>query len=569
MTFDIDGARKAGYSDAEIANYLGSQSQFDVTGARKSGYSDPEIIAHLQAAPAKPQSAPSPINSAALNPEANLPFGITVKGETSTGFNPAAAIIKAGSVLSSLNNGAGELMLRPGDYLAQKLGAAPNPELQRIDAEQAAAKKPMQDLQAVHPGSTLIGDMLPAIGMPWRALPIMAATQYGTPTERLINGGLTYLGGKLTQAGGDIAGRLLSKSQASADAAALQNAGRDTVTQQAQAAGYVTPPSQANPTLVNRLLEGFSGKVATQQSASIKNQPVTDALIKTDLGLPANAKVTPQVLDGIRSKAYNTGYAPIKAQTGLVPDAEFQAARSAIGGPDYAAMVSEVPEMANPKIGDLQAALDKPQFSGSTAVNLVRKLRSDASANFKNAQDPQALESAHAQLAAADAMEGLIERNLAARGMTDALDNFQAARTTIAKTHTAEQALNPSGSFVASTYAKAADKGKPLTGNQKLVADFAGTYPRATQEVTSSMPGISPLDYAAFGGVAAALHNPTVMAGLVGRPITRAAILSKPYQRAMTQPQYQPNSLIEGLSRLLNNPASPYAAGLLSYEATR
>src|SRR3990167_2617378 len=47
MGFDLDGARKVGYSDTEIANYLGQSSKFDVQGARGAGYSDTEILGHL------------------------------------------------------------------------------------------------------------------------------------------------------------------------------------------------------------------------------------------------------------------------------------------------------------------------------------------------------------------------------------------------------------------------------------------------------------------------------------------------------------------------------------------
>lgn len=54
MAFDIEGARKAGYSDAEIAAHLASSSKFDVDGARKAGYSDAEIVGHLSKAPATP-----------------------------------------------------------------------------------------------------------------------------------------------------------------------------------------------------------------------------------------------------------------------------------------------------------------------------------------------------------------------------------------------------------------------------------------------------------------------------------------------------------------------------------
>lgn len=47
MSFDLEGARKAGYSDAEIADYLGKSAGFDVSGARSAGYSDAEIVKHL------------------------------------------------------------------------------------------------------------------------------------------------------------------------------------------------------------------------------------------------------------------------------------------------------------------------------------------------------------------------------------------------------------------------------------------------------------------------------------------------------------------------------------------
>jgi hypothetical protein len=55
VAFDVEGARKAGYSDAEIASYLGAESKFDVGGARKSGYADSEIIAHLAAGETPPK----------------------------------------------------------------------------------------------------------------------------------------------------------------------------------------------------------------------------------------------------------------------------------------------------------------------------------------------------------------------------------------------------------------------------------------------------------------------------------------------------------------------------------
>lgn len=47
MAFDVRGARKAGYSEAEIADFLAKEQRFDTANARKAGYSDAEIISHL------------------------------------------------------------------------------------------------------------------------------------------------------------------------------------------------------------------------------------------------------------------------------------------------------------------------------------------------------------------------------------------------------------------------------------------------------------------------------------------------------------------------------------------
>jgi hypothetical protein len=62
MAFDVQAARKAGYSDAEIADYLGQSSKFDVSGARQAGYSDTDIVGHLtaDARPAAPAPKPAP-----------------------------------------------------------------------------------------------------------------------------------------------------------------------------------------------------------------------------------------------------------------------------------------------------------------------------------------------------------------------------------------------------------------------------------------------------------------------------------------------------------------------------
>lgn len=54
MPFDVDGALRAGYSLADIANFLGEKEKFDVNAARQAGYSDSDIVAELQKGRPKP-----------------------------------------------------------------------------------------------------------------------------------------------------------------------------------------------------------------------------------------------------------------------------------------------------------------------------------------------------------------------------------------------------------------------------------------------------------------------------------------------------------------------------------
>lgn len=86
--FDIDGARKAGYSDAEIADYLGKQRNFDVGAARKSGYSDADIVGHLTAPPKDETPKPEPRQPIAASAVSQGGFPMTVARPAE---NPPAA----------------------------------------------------------------------------------------------------------------------------------------------------------------------------------------------------------------------------------------------------------------------------------------------------------------------------------------------------------------------------------------------------------------------------------------------------------------------------------------------
>lgn len=79
MAFDIDRAKKAGYSDSEIASFLKQQhANFDVDGAIKAGYSLKDIAARTNKPSPQPPTPPNPIMTAAKtalngNPVTGLP----------------------------------------------------------------------------------------------------------------------------------------------------------------------------------------------------------------------------------------------------------------------------------------------------------------------------------------------------------------------------------------------------------------------------------------------------------------------------------------------------------------
>lgn len=68
QSFDVDAARKAGYSDDEILQHLTQSRKFDVNGALSSGYSKQDIINHLSGAPS---TSPTPESVAALTDKFN------------------------------------------------------------------------------------------------------------------------------------------------------------------------------------------------------------------------------------------------------------------------------------------------------------------------------------------------------------------------------------------------------------------------------------------------------------------------------------------------------------------
>jgi hypothetical protein len=309
-----------------------------------------------------------------------------------------------------------------------------------------------------------------------------------------------------------------------------------------QAAGYRIPPTQANPSMVNRVLEGAAGKITTGQQASAGNQRMTNKLAAEALGLDPKTTITPAVLERVRGEA-GTAYNNIKIlPLKFKPDQEYQQAIAGLGN-DFAAAAKEFPEIAGNKlIEELQKGLNKPTISPVAAVELVKKLRFDAAKNYKAFDDPAKAALAGAQKQAANAIEELIERRLTQSGKPELVDAFRAARERIAKSYDIESALNDTtGTVSARVIGNQMNKGKPMTGPLATIGRFANAFPKAAQapEPMGSLPGWSPLDLYAGAGLGLggyAAGSPSLMALGLLRPTARTGILSGAYQNTLGAP---------------------------------
>jgi hypothetical protein len=364
------------------------------------------------------------------------------------------------------------------------------------------------------------------------------ATTEGGVQDRLEGGAFGALGGAAGVGLGKVAGALLDKARGKAVLSEAANAGRAGAAQKAQSAGYVLPPTEVNPNMLNSALEGLSGKIKTSQAASQRNQRITNDLIKQELGLAQDQPISKEALTAYMQRQ-GSAYEAVKGAGELGADDAYRAALERIRS-QYAGAARDFPGLARPEVDSLVTALQRDKFGADAAVDAIKVLRENADKAFRSGDSGFG----KANKEAARAIEDLMERNLAAKGADDLLGSYRGARQNIAKAKTVEKALNEgTGDVSAQAIAAALKKGKPLTGNLRTVAETAQSFPKATQALPQNYNALSPLDYAA--GMLGATQNPLAMAAVAARPGVRSALLSQAYQSRLAPPTYEANRLLE------------------------
>lgn len=300
--------------------------------------------------------------------------------------------------------------------------------------------------------------------------------------------------------------------------------------------GLIVPPSQAEPTLANKLLESISGKIRTQQSASIKNQPKLNDLAAQELGLEAGTPITRELLNDIRSKA-GQSYEAVRTTGEVTPTPKYFDALDDIAK-RYTGAAGSFPQAAKNQVGDLIDSLKVNKFDAGDAVDMISILRENA--NKAYATGDKALGAATKR--AANALEDAIGTHLEqVAPNSDLLKGYQDARQTIAKTYSVEKALNDTtGNISAANLAKQLEKGVPLSGGLKTAAEFGQAFPKAAQlpeKIGSPVSKLEALLASIMAGGGVVTHGIPGL-GLAAIPLSvppaaRALILSRPYQRSL------------------------------------
>jgi len=337
------------------------------------------------------------------------------------------------------------------------------------------------------------------------------------------------------------------------------------VAERAIAEGATLPPTQVNPSLLNKLIEGISGKQQTSQIASVKNQQLVNEQARKALNLAPDVEITPLVLQQFRD------------QKGLAYDALRSNPTYYADKPFFAELNKETSRLQSMKSLDVATELKllndlkQMNFTGDELVESIKRLRDSSKTNSSALASTENKYLGKAQKFAAQQLEGLAERELTRLNQPDLMKNFKQAREDIAKSYTIEKSLNAvTGNVSGSDLGNLARQGKIVPAELQTLANAAGAYPTAFQNVAriGSVPGFSPLDIGTAGIASAAAGNPSVMLSAATRPTLRSLAVSPMYQRNMLpSSQTQAPGLI---NRITSNPMTNYGLGQLpEYGAER
>lgn len=392
-----------------------------------------------------------------------------------------------------------------------------------------------------------------------------AAAASGSPAVgAAINTGIQAIPNLLPLAKPALSGVLAKQTAEAAKKTALAEP-KNAAIRNAKEMGLVIPPAEGNPTLVNRIIEGFSGQPKLQQLASSKNVEKLDAVVRDTLGIGSDVPLSIDAFESVRKQA-GRAYDVARNAGMVAADADYTKALDAVAA-KYTSASQSFPKMAKNEIKDAVDSARVQNFDASAGVDAIKVQREMADKAFRTGDT--ALGKVHK--AVADAIEAQIDRHLQANG--GSLDAFRAARQRIAQTYDAQAALKENH-IDARVLAKQFEKGR-LTGGLAKVGQFGSKFKGAAQVggknayvpslwETIGMGGVGTLGGLALGSGASLPIMGAIAAGSA-RPLSRSAMLSRPGQAMLVgEKTYSPSKSVKALNALAAQPEIMNMLGLMA-----
>lgn len=222
------------------------------------------------------------------------------------------------------------------------------------------------------------------------------------------------------------------------------------------------------------------GTAERHAAASATNTPLVNAAARTELDLPKDAPLTPNMLAKGRTAFGSPGYRAVENLEEAIPL-------------DRDALEQAKTENMNATPNERLPFPEGDTITGAKAVDFSKKARFLANQLEKNPANPFAAQDAQMYRDAAEAVENSVRDHLETTGRGQMANDWDDSRRYVAKSYSVENALDGAGNV------RAADlknqlfkKGKPLSGGLEDVANLAAQYPEAfrTSRVTAPAPGI-------------------------------------------------------------------------------
>lgn len=329
-----------------------------------------------------------------------------------------------------------------------------------------------------------------------------------TPEEIALAGGSALAGTALAKA----LDQGLNPTTVEAAVREAQDVTRRQTLQAGKELGYVLPPSIVRPNLGNDSLGSVAGKAATAQEAVRRNQPITNAAIREELGLQ------PAQLD--------------KGGTGAISIPELNTAKMGPNGA-YAAVAGLSPQA--------KIRLEEFKLAQSNANNAYASLRNNYDVAVKNQAEQFQKD--------ADASFKALEAEAKQAGKPELIDDLRAARVKLAKIALVENAINKgTGDVDVTVIGKAYDAGEKLSGNLEKIGRFQNAFSKLVKDMSDSPPSgvhqLLPVAGAGFGGMILTSGHGLPAAGtalgatMAGPMVARNVVLSRPYQNAFVNYNY-------------------------------